>query len=68
MPEQTTAAGYDGTAAFGDAGHAGTVGGPAQIAVTVVVAGLPLAGLAVAIWLLWGHGVGVKYVLWIRNK
>jgi stearoyl-CoA desaturase (delta-9 desaturase) len=63
MPEQTTAAGYDGTAAFGDAGHAGTVGGPAQIAVTAVVAGLPLAGLAVAIWLLWGHGVGVADLL-----
>lgn len=58
------AAAYDGTAAFPDASTSGNaIGGPGQIAVTAVVAGLPLAGLAVAIWLLWGHGVGLSDVL-----
>jgi stearoyl-CoA desaturase (Delta-9 desaturase) len=64
MPDYTSAVGYDGTSAFPDAGTSGNaIGGPAQIAVTAVVAGLPLAGLGVAIWLMWGHGVGLADVL-----
>ena len=38
-------------------------GGPIQIAVTAAIAGLPLAGLGVAIWLLWGRGVDLADVL-----
>jgi stearoyl-CoA desaturase (delta-9 desaturase) len=63
MPEQSAAAGYDGMAAFPDADtRANAVGSRVQIAVTVVVAGLPLAGLGAALWLLWGHGVGLSDV------
>ncbi len=60
---------YDGTAAFTAARQpanaaAGTgAGGPVQLVVTAAIAGLPLAGLGVALWLLWGHGVGLTDVL-----
>jgi stearoyl-CoA desaturase (delta-9 desaturase) len=70
MPAQTTAvacdgtAAYDGTAAFPDVGlHPDAIGGPVQVAVTAAIAGVPLVGLGVAIWLLWGHGVGLTDVL-----
>jgi hypothetical protein len=52
MPASSAADVYDGTIPFPDTG-AGSLplGGPAQVAVTSVIAVIPLAGLAVAIWL-----------------
>jgi hypothetical protein len=52
MPASSAADVYDGTIPFRDTG-AGSLplGGPAQVAVTSVIAVIPLAGLAVAIWL-----------------
>lgn len=61
---QQTAEAYDGTAPFPDAGpKAGTVGGPVQVTVAAAIAGLPLAGLVAALWLAWGHGVGLTDML-----
>lgn len=64
MPASSAADVYDGTIPFPDTG-AGSLplGGPVQVAVTSVIAVTPLAGLAVAIWLAWGHGVGVTDLL-----
>ncbi len=64
MGTDSTSARYDGTSAFPLAGPAARV--PAQRAIqltvtTVIVAG-PFAGLAAALWLLWGHGVGLADV------
>ena len=57
-------ASYDGTAPFPDRGiveH--TTGGRVQIAVTVAIVAGPFAGLAVAVWLAWGHGVGLTDIV-----
>lgn len=60
MPGYPSADPYDGTAAFPDTVPGGLpAGGPAQLAVTTAIAVLPLAGLAAAVWLAWGHGVGL---------
>jgi stearoyl-CoA desaturase (delta-9 desaturase) len=50
---------YDGTAPFPaqDAAER-TASGRVQIAVTVAIVAGPFAGLAAAVWLAWGHGVG----------
>jgi stearoyl-CoA desaturase (Delta-9 desaturase) len=51
---------YDGTAPFPDRGPVEhTAGGRVQIAVTVAIVAGPFAGLAAAVWLAWGHGVGL---------
>jgi Fatty-acid desaturase len=64
MPASSAADVYDGTIPFPDTGAGSLpIGGPAQVAVTSVIAVTPLAGLAVAIWLAWGHGVGVTDLL-----
>jgi stearoyl-CoA desaturase (Delta-9 desaturase) len=55
---------YDGVAPFPDAGlTADTVGGPVQVAVAGAITGIPIAGLIAAVWLAWGHGVGLTDVL-----
>jgi stearoyl-CoA desaturase (Delta-9 desaturase) len=64
MLDTTPAAGYDGIAAFPDADAPGNdPGGLVQITVTAIIAGLPLAGLAAAVWLMWGHGVDLADML-----
>ncbi len=40
-----------------------TTGGRIQIAVTVAIVAGPFAGLAAAVWLAWGHGVGLTDLL-----
>jgi len=58
------AAAYDGASAFPDAGPAdGTPGARVQLAVTVLVAGIPFVGLGLALWLAWGRDVGLTDVL-----
>ena len=60
MPASSAADIYDGTIPFPDTGAGSLpIGGSVQVVVTSVIAVTPLAGLAVAIWLAWGHGVGV---------
>jgi stearoyl-CoA desaturase (delta-9 desaturase) len=62
-----TAAGpvkYDGESPFpAAAGRQITTGGRIQIAVTVAIVAGPFAGLAAAVWLAWGHGVGLTDIL-----
>jgi stearoyl-CoA desaturase (delta-9 desaturase) len=51
---------YDGVAPFPDRGIVErTTGGRVQVAVTVAIVAGPFAGLAAAVWLAWGHGVGL---------
>jgi stearoyl-CoA desaturase (Delta-9 desaturase) len=64
MPPPKAADTYNGVAPFPDtAPGALPVGGSLQIVVTAALAVLPLAGLAVAVWLAWGHGVGLADLL-----
>jgi stearoyl-CoA desaturase (delta-9 desaturase) len=59
-----TATSYDGATPFpGAEQSARTSGGRVQVVVTAVIAGLPFAGLIVALWLAWGHGVGLTDML-----
>lgn len=63
MPPPPAVAAYDGTMAFPDVdGPSGETGGPLQIAVATAIAVVPLAGLGLALWLSWGHGVGLTDV------
>ncbi|MGO9080061.1 MAG: fatty acid desaturase [Streptosporangiaceae bacterium] len=58
------AAAYDGKTPFAQAGAPPSeLGGPLQVGVTAALAGGPLAALAVAVWLLWGHGIGLADLL-----
>jgi hypothetical protein len=71
MPAQLTAlrpaqrgASYDGTAPFSGGGHPpGTAEGRARVAVTAAFVIVPFAGLATAVWLAWGHGLGLADIL-----
>jgi stearoyl-CoA desaturase (Delta-9 desaturase) len=55
---------YDGTSPFpADHERALSTGGRVQIAVTVAIVAGPFAGLAAAVWLAWGHGVGLTDIL-----
>jgi stearoyl-CoA desaturase (Delta-9 desaturase) len=63
MEEQRATAGYDGAAPFPGGGAAGTRRRKLQVVVTGLIVGLPFAGLATAVWLLWGHGLGFADVL-----
>jgi stearoyl-CoA desaturase (Delta-9 desaturase) len=55
---------YDGTAPFPNRGVvAATAGGRVQVAVTVALVAVPFAGLAGAVWLAWGHGVGLTDIV-----
>jgi stearoyl-CoA desaturase (delta-9 desaturase) len=60
MPEPVIATPYDGASPFPDA-EASTLpfGGGVQVGVTALLSAVPLVGLAVAIWLAWGRGVGL---------
>jgi stearoyl-CoA desaturase (delta-9 desaturase) len=56
--------GYDGTGPFPVDGPEGGGGGqPVQAALTGLIVALPFAGLAVAVWMLWGRGIGLADVL-----
>jgi stearoyl-CoA desaturase (Delta-9 desaturase) len=71
MPAQLTAlrpaqrtASYDGTAPFPGSGHRPrTAEGRARAAVTAAFVIVPFAGLAAAVWLAWGHGLGLADIL-----
>jgi stearoyl-CoA desaturase (Delta-9 desaturase) len=55
---------YDGRAPFPDRGAVErTTGGRVQIAVTLAIVAGPFAGLAAAVWLAWGHGVGLTDIV-----
>ena len=64
MPASRTAADYDGTQPFpgSDAGPR-TTAGRVQAGVTLAIVLVPFAGLAAAVYLAWGHGVGLADVL-----
>jgi stearoyl-CoA desaturase (delta-9 desaturase) len=55
---------YDGTEPFprGDA-EPWTGGRRVQVALTGMIVGLPFAGLAAAVWMLWGQMIGVAEIL-----
>ena len=58
------AAGYDACVPFPETGRPlPTAGGRFRAAVTVAIVLVPLAGLAVAVWLAWGHGLGLADVV-----
>jgi stearoyl-CoA desaturase (delta-9 desaturase) len=58
------AAGYEGTEPFPDVGGPPrTVAGAIRVAVTLAIVILPFAGLGVAVWLAWGHGLSLADVL-----
>ena len=64
LPPAPLAAPYDGTAPFPGGGHPpATVGGRFRAAVTAALVLVPFAGLVVAVWLAWGHGLGLADVL-----
>jgi stearoyl-CoA desaturase (Delta-9 desaturase) len=64
MPPSRAADTYDGTTPFPDTAPGELpVGGPLQVGVTAALAVVPLAALAIAIWLAWGHGVGMTDLL-----
>jgi stearoyl-CoA desaturase (Delta-9 desaturase) len=71
MPAQLTAlrsaqraASYDGAAPFPGGVHPpGTAGGRARASVTAAFVIVPFAGLAAAVWLAWGHGLGLADIL-----
>jgi stearoyl-CoA desaturase (Delta-9 desaturase) len=63
-PPQQRAPNYDGTAPFPDDGNPpATTEGRARVGVTAAFVILPFAGLAAAIWLAWGHGLGLTDVV-----
>jgi stearoyl-CoA desaturase (delta-9 desaturase) len=58
------AARYEGTEPFPDVGAPPrTVAGAVRIAVTLAIVIVPFAGLGVAVWLAWGHGLRLADVL-----
>jgi stearoyl-CoA desaturase (delta-9 desaturase) len=63
-PSRHTAADYNGTAPFPDSGQpAATVEGRARAGVTATFVVVPFAGLGVAVWLTWGHGLNLADIL-----
>jgi stearoyl-CoA desaturase (Delta-9 desaturase) len=59
-----SAAGYEGTEPFPDVGGPPrTVAGAVRVAVTLAIVIVPFAGLGVAVWLAWGHGLSLADVL-----
>jgi stearoyl-CoA desaturase (delta-9 desaturase) len=57
-------AAYDGSVPFpGSDRPPPTVGGSVRVAVTAAIVLVPFAGLGVAVWLAWGHILGVADVL-----
>ena len=60
VPPAQLPAPYDGTAPFPDGGHPpATAGGRIRAAVTAALVVVPFGGLAVAMWLAWGHGLSL---------
>ncbi len=58
------AAGYDGIVPFpGNRRPPITAGGRFRAAVTAAIVLVPFAGLVVAVWLAWGHGLGLGDVV-----
>ena len=58
------AAGYEGTEPFPDVGDPPrTVAGAVRVVVTLAIVIVPFAGLGVAAWLAWGHGLSLADVL-----
>ncbi|MCW2918151.1 MAG: stearoyl-CoA 9-desaturase [Actinomycetia bacterium] len=56
--------GYTGAEFFPESGGATWTGRRRlQVVLTGLIVGVPFAGLAVAVWLLWGHGIGLTDVL-----
>ena len=63
MPAEFTA-GYDGRAPFPRSGRPPpTAGGHFRAAVTAAIVLVPFVGLVVAVWLAWGHGLGLADVV-----
>ena len=64
MTDQDARGGYDGTGPFPAGGAAVWTGQRrTQVAVTALIVLAPFAGLAVAVAMLWGHGIGLADVL-----
>ena len=64
VPAGLTADGYDGAAAFPVSGRPpGSVQGGVRVGVTAAFVLVPFAGLGVAVWLAWGHGLDLTDVL-----
>jgi stearoyl-CoA desaturase (Delta-9 desaturase) len=58
------AVGYDGVAPFPDSGaRQRTLGGRVQEGVALTIVLVPFAGLAAAVWLAWGHAVGLTDIV-----
>jgi stearoyl-CoA desaturase (delta-9 desaturase) len=58
------AARYEGTEPFPDVGAPPrTAAGAVRAAVTLAIVIVPFAGLGVAVWLAWGHGLSLADVL-----
>jgi stearoyl-CoA desaturase (delta-9 desaturase) len=56
--------GYEGTEAFPDGGTPPrTFEGGVRVAVTAAIVLVPFGGLAVAVWLAWGHGLNLADIL-----
>jgi hypothetical protein len=63
-PTDELGASYDGSVPFpGSSRPPSTVGGSVRTAVTAAIVLVPFAGLGVAVWLAWGHGLGLADVL-----
>ena len=55
---------YDGTMPFtGDSWPAATFPGRARTAATATFVIVPFAGLGMAVWLAWGHGLNLADIL-----
>jgi stearoyl-CoA desaturase (Delta-9 desaturase) len=64
LPSRHTAADYNGTAPFPDSGQpSATVEGRVRAGVTTAFVVVPFAGLGVAVWLTWGHGLNLADIL-----
>ena len=57
------AVGYEGTEPFPDGDTSRTFEGGVRVAVTAAIVLVPFAGLAVAVWLAWGHGLHLEDIL-----
>jgi stearoyl-CoA desaturase (Delta-9 desaturase) len=64
LPSRHSAADYNGTAPFPDSGQpSATVEGRVRAGVTMAFVVVPFAGLGVAVWLTWGHGLNLADIL-----
>jgi stearoyl-CoA desaturase (delta-9 desaturase) len=64
VPPAQRSAPYDGTTSFPDSGTpVTTVASRVRVGVTTAFVVVPFAGLAAAVWLAWGHGLGLADVL-----